>query len=231
LGIKFWRHASVRTTFAVSVWFGLLVALTSAEIASPQDAAALNDISTRLVQVEEALEELKGDGKDFWDKLEAASGLITGGLVALIVFIATQWLNHRQAKAEAMRREELASAERLRAEELRASEAIERNRDRASQETQGDRDAQILKVQTVQGLIPHLASEDPKLVSGALVAVEALGDSALFEKLAVLFRGKGSLDAIFRVAGQRDSALSPSAELALARIIHEGNLASGIGCA
>ncbi|ANT63038.1 hypothetical protein AYJ57_21425 (plasmid) [Salipiger sp. CCB-MM3] len=209
----------MRRTFAISVCFGLLLVLASSKVVLSQDTVQTDDIAARLVEAENALTGLQGKQKDFWDKLEAASGLITGGLVAIIVFIATQWLNHRQGKAENLRREELASAERVRAEELRASETVERERDRTSQESQSSRDAQILKVQTIQGLIVYLASDDPKMVSAALVAVEALGDSALFEKLAVLFRGKGSLDAIFRVAGQRDEIFTGRAELALSQVI------------
>ncbi|MEM6932883.1 MAG: serine protease [Pseudomonadota bacterium] len=205
--------------FSFGICFGLVFMLASTDAAWPQDAVELDHITARLVVAEEALEKLKVKGKDVWDKLQAASGLITGGLVALVVFIATQWLNHRQTKAEVLRKEELASAERLRAEELRASDAIECERDRVSQESQSDRDAQILKVQTVQGLIPHLASEEPRMVSAALIAVHALGDKELFTRLARLSGRKGSLDAIFRVASQEEDALNGNAELAIGQII------------
>lgn len=79
----------------------LCISFAVLALASPAVAAAT--IEDRLAAVEKRLGE---PTKDFWDKLDAASGLVSGIMVALIGFYATGIYNKRQKAAEERRRDQ-----------------------------------------------------------------------------------------------------------------------------
>jgi S1-C subfamily serine protease len=81
---------------------------------SPPQAATPTPTPSSLVEeriktLEQQVNRLEDKPKDVWDKLNAISGLISGGLVAAIGIIATYLYNERQRKnAEAQKQREIA---------------------------------------------------------------------------------------------------------------------------
>jgi hypothetical protein len=69
----------------------------------------VSSTQNRIEVLEQQVKKLEGKPKDIWDKLNAVSGLISGGLVAAIGIIATYLYNERQRKnAEAQKLREIA---------------------------------------------------------------------------------------------------------------------------
>ncbi|MES2444770.1 MAG: serine protease [Pseudomonadota bacterium] len=87
------------STFRKGTRLGIALALFA--LATP--AFAVLTIEERLARIEKRSAE---PVKDFWDKLAAASGLVSGIMVALIGFYATGIYNKRQKAAEERRRDQ-----------------------------------------------------------------------------------------------------------------------------
>lgn len=81
------------------------------------------------------------------------------------------------------------------------------------------RELAILEVQTVQGLLPHLASGDESQVKAALYAIEALGNQELTTKLGGLFGGKGALEALLTISAQREGESKQKSSSAIGSIL------------
>lgn len=69
--------------------------LSQASNPSSTQTVSLED---RVRQLDERLRKVEGKPKDFWDKLSAASGLISGGLIAGIGILATNAYKRREIK-------------------------------------------------------------------------------------------------------------------------------------
>src|SRR5207302_990706 len=87
--------------------FGILAAafgfpLARRRVFMPKEPASLDELDARLERLEIAAETR---GKDFWDKLGTLSGLVTGVLVAVIGFYATEVYDQRSRATERQDRE------------------------------------------------------------------------------------------------------------------------------
>ncbi|MEM9452217.1 MAG: serine protease [Cyanobacteria bacterium P01_E01_bin.6] len=144
-------------------------------------------VNERLDHLEKAVDNLKETPKpkDNWDKINAASGLVSGGLVAIISILATYIYNERQRK---------------------------------NLEQQKQRELAILQVQTVQGFIPQLQSDDPQAVEAALLAITALGNSKLATDLATLFKSQGAIAALEKIAINPDQGSAGFAQKSLSNL-------------
>jgi hypothetical protein len=116
--------------------------------------------------------------KDFWDKLEAVSGIIQGVLVALIGGLATYIYNKRQRAAE--------------------ESAAQRQRD--AEEARSKRELAVRQVETVRAFFPNLGSAEEREKEAALLAISALGNPELATKLAGLYKGAGATSALAKLA-------------------------------
>jgi S1-C subfamily serine protease len=81
------------------------------------------------------------------------------------------------------------------------------------------RELSILEVQTVESFLPHLSSGDEASVKAALYAIEALGNQELTTKLGGLFGGKGALEALLTISGQREGDLKQRSSSAIGNIL------------
>jgi S1-C subfamily serine protease len=96
--------------------------------------------------------------------------------------------------------------------------AVYNARQQASQDQQKTHELAVQRVQTVESLLPHLASSDPKLRLGALDAIAALGDEALATKLAQRFGGEGGAEALAGLTRSSDPQVAYTAVAALAQL-------------
>ena len=64
---------------------------------TPTNLERLNAMETQVSELAEAIEAPR---KDIWDIIESISGLVTGGVVAVALFLATQFYQNRQAVAQ-----------------------------------------------------------------------------------------------------------------------------------
>lgn len=174
----------------------------------PSQNASQPDLNGRIDKLVTRVKKLEERPKDFWDKLNAVSGLITGGGVVLVIFLLTQWFNKKQKEAQD------AADER---ETKR--QATEDQCRRESEGAQASRQLAAVQVQTVQGFMQYLTSESPASVKAALLAIESLGNHELTTKLGTLFGGPGSLDALFRISQERAPALKDDARAAIGKIV------------
>jgi len=169
-------------------------------------------IEERIVLLEEANKKPK---KDFWDKLDSTSGLITGGLVTAAIAIATLVYNARQHNADILFKEqELALTELQKEQELNLSE-LQKNQELNLTKIQKEQELTISKVQTVQGFLPSLKSNDPREVETALLSITALEFPELASKLAELFQTDGALSALNKMVASADPAISNAAKNSL----------------
>lgn len=96
-----------------------------------------------------------------------------------------------------------------------ATQAFNR-RQLAAQDSQKARELSVLEVQTVEKFFPHLASNDNKSRTAALLSIAALGNEALATKLARIFADVGSREALSKIASSFASDAKQGAESALA---------------
>lgn len=87
-----------------------------------------------------------------------------------------------------------------------------------AQKLQKNNEIAVQRVQTVEKLLPHLASNDPKLRLGALDAIAALGDEALAARLAQRFGGEGGASALAGLSRSADPSVADTATKALAEL-------------
>ena len=99
-----------------------------------------------------------------------------------------------------------------------AATAVYNARQFASQTIQKNHELAVQRVQAVEKLLPHLASNDPKLRLGALDAIAALGDEALATRLAERFGGEGGASALAGLSRSTDPSVADSATKALAEL-------------
>ena len=92
-------------------------------------------------------------------------------------------------------------------------------RERSSQEAQSQRELAVEQVRTVQTLFPHLSSSDPREKEFALVAISALGNTALAVRVANTYRDEGSVGALERIATSGDEAAARAARRSLSDIL------------
>ena len=59
---------------------------------TPTNLERLNAMETQVSELAEAIEAPR---KDIWDIIESISGLVTGGVVAVALFLATQFYQNR----------------------------------------------------------------------------------------------------------------------------------------
>jgi hypothetical protein len=144
-------------------------------------------IEERIKTLEQKLKQNESNPKpkDVWDKLNAVSGLISGGVVAIIGILATYIYNERQRK---------------------------------NAEKQNQNEINILQVQTVQGFMSFLSSENPRTVEVAILSIEALGNSALAIKIASLYRTEGALSALSKISASTDKEAAERARKSLSDI-------------
>lgn len=75
----------------------------------PPSATSPNTLEERIKTIEQQVKSLEKKPKDIWDKLNAISGLVSGGLVAIIGILATFLYNERQRKnSEEQKQREIA---------------------------------------------------------------------------------------------------------------------------
>jgi S1-C subfamily serine protease len=134
--------------------------------------------------------------KDVWDKLDAASGIVAGVLVAAIGAFATYVYNQRQQQATA------ADAEQQ----------------RAAEDARAERQLAVLRVQTIQSFFPHLKSDDRDR-EAALLAIDALGDHELAARMAVAFGGDAAVSALSRIAATAPDEAADRATSSLAAVL------------
>jgi S1-C subfamily serine protease len=165
-------------------------------------------IEERLTQLEEKTALPK---KDDWDKAKIVTDIviaIAAGLVLTGFSVwATKSFNERQLKSEDIR-----AKAQLESEELRAKNQL------ASEEQRAKEKNQIQEIQTVQSFMPHLASKDPRIVEGAILAITGLGNEKLAARLAGLFRNEGALAALNKMAASGNQAIVEAAERSLNEI-------------
>jgi len=179
-------------------------------------------IEIRLNDIERSIEKIKKPQKDLWDKFQAISGLITGGVIVILTTIITLVVTNRQKERERIAQEAENERQRLAQESenerQRIAQEAENERQRKSQEAQNAKELSVLQVQTVQGFMPYLVSDSPSSVKAALLAIESLGNPELTNKLAMLFGGAGAIEALLKVTESRTEPLKESAQSALGAI-------------
>jgi hypothetical protein len=122
--------------------------------------------------------------KDAWEKLSSISGVFTfiaTLFVAGIGWYFTNSYNERQL-------------------ELSQSQAL---RDQESKEYQH----RLIEMQTVEKMIPHLV-KDEKSKQAALIAISALGSPRLAARIAEVYGGQGSINALTQLATEKTGATS-----------------------
>ena len=143
-------------------------------------------IEDRLELLEKRLSvlrlELKTRQKDIWDKLQSLTGLISGGLIALIGILATYAYRNKQLASE------------------KAHKRQEQEHSR--------HELKILRVQIVETFMPYLKSDSDKEVETALVAIAALGDPELATQIHNLYKTKASYQAMSKLVDARLSHLN-----------------------
>lgn len=130
--------------------------------------------------------------KDLWDIIDAISGIS----VAIVGAVATYVFNRQRQHAEDSR-----STEAEAAEDARASRHVE-----------------VLQVQAVQALFPHLLSTDEREKHLGLRAMDALGNPLLASKLAEVIGGRGSIEALTEIAQSEENAVAAGARESLGRV-------------
>lgn len=137
-------------------------------------------VSSLETQISDLAKKIDNPPKDIWDILEAISGLITGGLVAVALFFATQFYKNRQDKV---------------------------------QQQHNEQELKIARIETVQGFMEYLKSDDKRSVAGAIKSISVL-DNDLAIELAKTFGSEGGVSALI------DLAVVPNSEKA-----HQANVA------
>lgn len=193
--------------------------------APTQTATLIPLVEERLTKLEKAIEKPQ---KDNWDKAEAISGIITGGLVAVAIAIATLIYNNKQHKADKLLKEQELNLTKLQKEQELSLVKIQK-----------EQEITVAKIQTVQSLIPSLKSDDPREVETAILSITALEFPDLAAKLAELFRTEGAISALNKMSSSADPDVAGAAERSLSAIfktplqalvqISRGGVINGIG--
>lgn len=92
-------------------------------------------------------------------------------------------------------------------------------RQRSAQAAERARELGTMEVQTVAGFLPHLHSGNPQEKEAALVAMSALGNTALVTRLAAIYRDDASVGALSRIAAGADAEAAVLAESSLEQIL------------
>jgi S1-C subfamily serine protease len=154
------------------------------------------EIQQRVDSLEYKLKLLEGQNglpkeKDIWDKIQALSGLITGGLVAIITLLITNIYKKR---------------------EMRMGELQE-----SAEQKNNEQQIKISQIQTLQTFMPQLQSDDKRVVAAALKAISVL-DIQLFKDLSVIFASEGGASALSDLTSSSNKKIARQAKETLASI-------------
>lgn len=188
-------HATGRDRPFQRLWIlcGLCLALgLSADTPSSFAAAANRQLSPPAAPTAKAAEP-----KDFWDKLEAVSGIISGLAVALIGFYATNLYNKRQKEAEQR--------------DAKAQQKAEEDRK--------DKELNVNQIQTFASFIPYLSGQNEEAKRAALVLISSLGNPELAVELSRIFTGPGATRALTDIASESGAPGSAFASRSLLEVL------------
>ncbi len=166
------------------------VAMQQQSTPTPSPDERIRILETELAEIDEKIE---NPPKDNWDKINSMSGLISGGVVALLGIFVTLIVSRRQNQAESEHKR---------------------------------REMKVLELQTLQSFMPHLQSENQKVVETALLSISALLDdseSDLVTKLATLYHSDGAISALSRIARSPSLASSTKAQQSLDSLYHSAS--------
>ena len=147
-----------------------------------------NQINEVQLELETLAEKIESPPKDFWDKLDAASGAVSAIFVAVVSSGATYWIQRRRRNAE---------------------------------EAQHSDNLQVAKIQALHNFMPLFQSSKDRDITAAVLAISALGDQDLANRMADLYRDKGGIDALERIANSTNTAAATTAQRSLEAIYSE----------
>lgn len=192
--------------------------LPSADSLSPSQSKLDKPLSSQNKSVEERVSGLENQiseltkkvevrQKDFWDKLNSISGLLSGAIIAGIGILLSSLLKRAELKAlkDKNERELEDNKKKFDLEKLKTETE---NKDRTAKlelenlanqraqtqlridEASKEREIAISQAQTVQGLLPSLLSRDERVRASALKLIACLGNPKLVTDLSGLFGDK-----------------------------------------
>lgn len=133
----------------------------------------------------------RGKPKDVWEKVSSLGGLLTfasGVVIAAVGWYFTNSYNNRQI--------ELATAQAKIERDLK----VEQNR--------------LAELQNVEKMIPHLL-KDERSKQAALLAISVLASPTIASRMAELFGGQGSVNALTQIAAANEGKAPPAVVSAL----------------
>jgi len=182
------------TVIAVSP--SITVAQTITPTAIPVTPVPTLSLEERISELEQQVSELnqqvEENPKDIWDKIDAVSGLVSGGVVAIIGIIATSLYRRRETKfLEAQQEKDREDRKaRLELEKLHNERVYQTTQTQLDiQKSHNEKELAVAQAQTVHKLLPTLQSNDEREKASALNLIVAL-DPDLALRISQLYESK-----------------------------------------